>query len=149
MNITVKIGDNVLISPDLTGLSQWEEGTVIEVEDNTFKGMVITAETKDRNVFFGTEDLFAVKLSNYCKTETAAGKKILDEETKDRIAFITFIIPYFARTYKMSRQNGYLYLEKYGGIDFLFKHWWTLHTEDPFWAARSLYKVCRNNGGLR
>lgn len=52
------LGDNVLISPDLTGFTQWEEGTVIEVESNIFNGIVIAAETKDRNVFFGTKDLF-------------------------------------------------------------------------------------------
>jgi hypothetical protein len=44
----------------------------------------------------------------------------------------------------MDRQEAYRYLKKYGGIDFLFEHWWTLHTEDPFWAVRSLYKVCRD-----
>ena len=58
METTVKTGDNVLISPDLTGLPQWEEGVVVEVENNTFNGIVIAAETKDRNVFFGTKDLF-------------------------------------------------------------------------------------------
>ena len=51
-------GDNVLISPDLTGFAQWIEGVVIEVENNTFNGVVIAAETKDRNVFFGRKDLF-------------------------------------------------------------------------------------------
>ena len=51
-------GDNVLISPDLTGFTKWIEGVVIEVENNTFNGVVIAAETKDRNVFFGREDLF-------------------------------------------------------------------------------------------
>ena len=51
-------GDRVLISPDLTGLAKWTEGTVIEVENNTFNGIVIAAETKDGNVFFGCKDLF-------------------------------------------------------------------------------------------
>ena len=54
----VETGDNILISPDLTGLTKWTEGTVIEVENNTFNGIVIAAETKDRNVFFGQKDLF-------------------------------------------------------------------------------------------
>jgi len=58
MIATVKIGDNILISPDLTGLIQWTKGTVIEVENNTFNGIVIAAETKDKNVFFGRKDLF-------------------------------------------------------------------------------------------
>ena len=54
----IKTGDDVLISPDLTGLTNWTEGIVIEVEKNTFNGIVIAAETKDRNVFFGRKDLF-------------------------------------------------------------------------------------------
>jgi len=55
---TIEIGENVLISPDLTGQAKWTEGIVIEVENNTFNGIVIAAETKDKNVFFGQKDLF-------------------------------------------------------------------------------------------
>ena len=54
----IETGDHVLISPDLTGQTNWTEGTVIEVENNTFNGIVIAAETTDRNVFFGRKDLF-------------------------------------------------------------------------------------------
>jgi len=54
----IKKGENVLISPDLTGLTNWTEGIVIEIEKNTFNGVVVAAETKDRNVFFGRVDLF-------------------------------------------------------------------------------------------
>jgi hypothetical protein len=81
--------------------------------------------------------------------KTVLEKKKLDKEASDRISFITFIIPQFARAYKMNRQDAYRYLKKYGGIDFLFEHWWALHTDNPFWAVRDLYEVCRNNGGLR
>lgn len=54
----MKVGDKVLISPDLTLLGEWLPGTVIQVENNPFVGIVISAETADRNVFFGREDLF-------------------------------------------------------------------------------------------
>lgn len=54
----MKVGDKVLISPDLTKLSNWISGIVIEVENNPFVGIVISAETEDGNVFFGQEDLF-------------------------------------------------------------------------------------------
>jgi len=54
----IKTGDNVLISPDLTGCSDWMKGVVIEVENNTFNGLVIAAKTKDQNVFFGRKELF-------------------------------------------------------------------------------------------
>ena len=60
----IETGENVLISPDLTGLTNWTEGVVIEVENNTFNGIVIAAETKDRNVFFGRKDLFKTIVNN-------------------------------------------------------------------------------------
>jgi hypothetical protein len=63
----VETGDSVLISPDLTGLAKWTEGIVIEVEDNSFNGTVIAAETRDGNVFFGREELFrAVNSRELC-----------------------------------------------------------------------------------
>jgi hypothetical protein len=73
--------------------------------------------------------------------------KTLDKETQDRISFITFIIPEFANAFKMNIQDAYLYLKKYGGLDFLYRHWWALHTDNPFWAVRDLYDVCKDNGG--
>ena len=59
----IETGENILISPDLTGLTNWAEGIVIEVENNTFNGIVVAAETKDRNVFFGQKDLFKTIVS--------------------------------------------------------------------------------------
>jgi len=58
----IETGDSVLISPDLTGLTNWTEGVVVEVESNTYNGIVVAAETKDRNVFFGQKDLFKTTL---------------------------------------------------------------------------------------
>ena len=63
MTVTkIETGDNILISPDLTGLTNWTEGIVIKVENNTFNGIVISAETRDRNVFFGRKDLFKTNI---------------------------------------------------------------------------------------
>ena len=89
------------------------------------------------------------KLQITISMELTVNKNDLDEETRNKIKFITFIIPQFARAYKMNKQAAYFYLEKYGGLDFLFKHWWALHTDNPFWAVRDLYEVCHKNGGLR
>ena len=71
----------------------------------------------------------------------------IDKQLDDKISFISFIIPEFASGYKMNIQKAYLYLKQYGGMDYLNKHWWALHTDNPYWAIRSMAKVCRNNGG--
>lgn len=55
-----------MISPDLTHLQDWVKGIVIEVEDNPFVGIVISAETEDKNVFFGQEDLFKPQTEEVC-----------------------------------------------------------------------------------
>ncbi len=50
--------DKVLISPDLTNCDNWVEGVVIEIEDNSFVGRVITAKTDRGDVYFGKEEQF-------------------------------------------------------------------------------------------
>jgi hypothetical protein len=79
--------------------------------------------------------------------EALQQKRELNRETLNKVSFITFIIPMFARVYKMNRQQAYLYLKKYGGLDFLFEHWWALHTDNDMWAVRDMYLICQQNGG--
>ena len=73
----------------------------------------------------------------------------LDKQTSDKVSFITFIITEFAEAFKMQKSAAYLYLQKYGGLDFLFKHWWAMHTDDKYFALRDLYAVCLENGGRK
>jgi hypothetical protein len=77
------------------------------------------------------------------------GTTSLDKEMRDKVSFITFIIPAFAEAYKMNVRDAYFYLKKYGGLDYLMKHWWALHTDSDFWAVRSIHEICHQNGGLR
>ncbi len=75
--------------------------------------------------------------------------KALDKQTSDKVSFITFIIPAFAHAYKMNVRDAYFYLKKHGGLDFLMRHWWALHTDNEFWAVRDLHEICQRNGGMR
>lgn len=50
----MRTGDIVLISPDLTNFTQWVKGRIIEVENNPFVGIVISAKTEDGIIFFWT-----------------------------------------------------------------------------------------------
>jgi hypothetical protein len=80
---------------------------------------------------------------------TQTGEIITDEEKRNRIKFFAFIIPEFARSYKMNKQVAYQFLKENGGLDFLFKHWWALHTDNPMYVVRDLYDECYKNGGKR
>jgi hypothetical protein len=73
----------------------------------------------------------------------------MSKELLNKISFITFIIAMFAFTYKMDKRSAYLYLKKYGGLEFLNENWWALHTDNPMWSVRDLYEVCYENGGLQ
>ena len=81
--------------------------------------------------------------------EILSQKHELDRETQNKVVFMTYIITKFARAYKMSKANAYLYLKKYGGLDYLSEFWWTLHVEDTYWSLEALYSECYKNGGLR
>ena len=63
---TFKVGDRVLVSPQVTGEKEWIEATIIEVEQNPFVGIVITVETDDKNVFFEKEDMFKPLTEKVC-----------------------------------------------------------------------------------
>ena len=68
----MKVGDNVLISPDLTHKTDWVKGKIIDVEQNQFVGVVISAETDDGDIFFEREELFNLHsifyyYNHYCK----------------------------------------------------------------------------------
>ena len=54
----LRLQDKVMISPELTHREDWLEGTVIDVEDNPFQGVVISAETPDHFIYFGRVDAF-------------------------------------------------------------------------------------------
>jgi len=46
------------VSPSLTGLDDWVEGSVIEVEHNPFQGIVIAIKDKLGRIFFGKSKYF-------------------------------------------------------------------------------------------
>ncbi len=75
--------------------------------------------------------------------------RVLDRETENKVGFIAFIIQRFATSFKMGGPDAYRYLKKYGGLEYLDRNWWALHTDNPIYAVRDLYDVCYNNGGLR
>ena len=78
----MRTGDKVLISPDLTHAKDWTPGEVIEVENNPFVGIVISAKTADGNIFFGYKDLFEPakeynpqnEMLAFCKTKCSIRK---------------------------------------------------------------------------
>ena len=53
-----RVGDTVLISPEVTHKSDWTSGTVIDVEANPFVGTVISAKTADGEIYFEKAYLF-------------------------------------------------------------------------------------------
>jgi len=62
----MKTGDRVLISPQVTGRTKWIEATVIEVEQNPYVGIVITAKADDGEIFFEKEDMFKFLDNEVC-----------------------------------------------------------------------------------
>ncbi|MDR2496036.1 MAG: DUF3791 domain-containing protein [Tannerellaceae bacterium] len=70
----------------------------------------------------------------------------LDEETKMKFSNINILIFKFADAYKMSVPDAYNFLEKYGGLDFLYEHYWALHIDNPWYAVRDMLIVCQHNG---
>ena len=48
-----KIGDKMKVNPQLTVLNKWVTGSVIDIEHNPFKGLVIAIKDELGRIFFG------------------------------------------------------------------------------------------------
>jgi hypothetical protein len=72
---------------------------------------------------------------------------VLDRNTANRISYVNFIIIGFARYFKLFIPDAFAYLDKYGGLDFLYDHYEYEHTQPKYNTCIRLYKVCRKNGG--
>ena len=53
-----KVGDRMKANPQLTGLDNWVEGQVIDVESNPFTGLVISIKDQLGRIFFGQVKYF-------------------------------------------------------------------------------------------
>jgi hypothetical protein len=74
-------------------------------------------------------------------------KEPLSKEEREKMNYTCFMIHEFGEAYKMNYQKGYYYLKKYGGLDFIRKHWWPLHTDNQKHAVRDVFEICKRNGG--
>jgi hypothetical protein len=54
----MKKGEKAEADPRLTGLHEWIEGVIIDVEQNPFKGLVIAIKDQQGRIFFGEEKYF-------------------------------------------------------------------------------------------
>lgn len=74
-------------------------------------------------------------------------EKTIDENTRNRIRYMNFIIISFAKGAKMWIPEAYKYLRDFGGLDFLYRHYEYEHTLPASETHFTLLKICRNNGG--
>lgn len=65
-NTTFKVGERVLVSPQVTGEPDWIEATITEIEKNPFVGIVINVETDNGILFFEKQDMFKPLKSALC-----------------------------------------------------------------------------------
>jgi len=54
----IEKGQTAKVDPKLTGLNDWIEGIVIDVENNPFQGLVIAIKDQMGRIFFGEEKYF-------------------------------------------------------------------------------------------
>lgn len=54
----MKVGDKAKASPQLTGETEWVEGKVIDIEQNPFRGTVISIEDGLGRIYWGEAQYF-------------------------------------------------------------------------------------------
>ena len=74
-------------------------------------------------------------------------KTLAENEKRERMSYINYMIHKFAESYKMNKPEGYSYLKQYGGLDFIREFWWPLHVDNQKHVVREIFKLCQKNGG--
>jgi hypothetical protein len=74
-------------------------------------------------------------------------KALSDREAENRMSYITFVINEFPEAFKMGKPEGYQYLKKYGGLDYICRHWWALHIDNQTHVMDDIFDICKRNGG--
>jgi len=72
--------------------------------------------------------------------------KTLDK-AKDVVDYIAFMVNEFALRHKLSMKDSYNYLNNYGGINFLDRHYEFEHCENPLITLDTLLRICKREGG--
>ena len=70
-----------------------------------------------------------------------------NRESENRLKYLNFIILRFARGFKMLIPDAFRYLDKFGGLNFLYNNYEYEHTQSEHNTCMTLLKVCRSNGG--
>ena len=69
-------------------------------------------------------------------------------QAKKIISYIVLCIKYFSKEFGLSFTESYRYLENFGGLEFIIKHYEIEHTLSIDDAIEDMQAVCRKNGGL-
>jgi len=64
------------------------------------------------------------------------------------INYLVICISDFAERFEMDSNAAYRFLSRYGGIDFLVRHYEAEHTLSLDDAVDDLEAICRQNGGI-
>ena len=76
-------------------------------------------------------------------TKTAA-----QNETKKIISYVALCIKNFSEEFGLSLAESYRYLENFGGLQFILRHYEIEHTLSIEDAIEDMQAICRRNGGL-
>ena len=52
------MNDFVLVSPQVTNMKEWVRGRIIDIEDNPFRGTVITVQLENGDIYWDVADHF-------------------------------------------------------------------------------------------
>ena len=69
-------------------------------------------------------------------------------QTKKIISYIVLCIKNFSKEFGLSFAESYRYLENFGGLQFIIKHYEIEHTLSIDDAIEDMRDICRRNGGM-
>ena len=72
---------------------------------------------------------------------------IMTQDLSNQIEYLVCCIGSFAERFSITNASAYKYLDKFGGLDFLIKHYDLEHTFSIDDATDDITRICNRNGG--
>ncbi|PID90779.1 MAG: hypothetical protein CSA97_01030 [Bacteroidetes bacterium] len=72
----------------------------------------------------------------------------MEREQVGRIRYMVALISEFAKLYGLAPGRAYLYLKRFGGMDYVEEHYEVLHTLSFAEVLSDLSVICQRHGGF-
>lgn len=140
MNVLEDVGSQITRNRKYNGLSQTELGALVGLKNGQIsqieKGKNLTCSTMSK--VFGALG-YDANLSLEIRVAPEYEQSMVDD--------IVLTVSEFSKKHSLAPYQAFRYLDNFGGLDYLMKHYESVRCESIEYTIEDIEKICRSEGG--